>query len=171
MKRALVLATLLLAVSALAWGYELTRDLRPGLYFGIEQVGTTLAPQSVVGVDLVTGVGSSGWKIDVDARLTDPDLLKLVDNWLLDLDIGGTWGQVATINQTGSLAYGCLFGFGQTLELNPIQFPNSVGLVSWTTTLEAEGYVGPFTAWLGCNFTWFGVNLALEPFAGFLVHW
>lgn len=144
-----------------------------GPYFGIENTGNDLAPVLIFGADFSAPFGS--WDLSLDGQFTDPDLMTLLDNWIIDFAAGLDWGQTARFAdasgiQTGSLAYGCGFTFEQAFELDPSNYPDTLDLVLWTTTLEIEGYVGPFSAWIGCDLPWNQTWLTPELSAGFLVH-
>lgn len=167
MKRILLAVVAVIVCSALAVC---------GPYFGVENAGRTLEPEFVVGADIGGRIGGSGWTLGVDASLTDPNLLTLVDWWIIGLDVSGEWGAVAKVNDTGSLTYGCMLTVNQALELDPGSFDvGNLGLELWTVALCAEGYVGPFSAWIGCDFEWDVVHpttvLTMTPVVGFFVHW
>ena len=164
MKRVLVgIVALLLGMSALVTG---------GPYFGVENVGIVAAPEVVIGADIGGLIGVSGWTFDADGWYTNPDLLVLGDPWMLDLVLVLGWTQTASINQTGMLTYGCEFTIDQSGEFGPGAYPQKVEMISRSTGLTAEGFVGPLSVWFGCEFPWLnGKWLDMIPTVGFLVSW
>jgi len=164
MKRALALiAAVLLGLSALAIC---------GPYFGVENVGLTAQPELIAGWDFGGRIGNSDWTFIVDAQHTNEDIVLNNDPWIFDLDVSLGWEQAVTVNQTGSLVYGCIFTITQTVAFEPLrpgQTVEDLALDTWSTGLFAEGYVGPLSAWFGCELDL--MTLDLVPTVGFLVDW
>ncbi len=139
-------------------------------YFGVENIGLVTAPEFICGVAFEDTGGP--WSLNCDGSYTNPNLLDRGSPWIFDFAVTLGWGHVATIDQTGSLKYGCRFTFDQSIELAPAKLPEEIEKIAQTTGLAAEGYVGPLTAWIGCDFPWLGGKwLDLIPSLGFLVYW
>ena len=166
MKRVLIVAaSLVLALSALAVC---------GPYFGVENVGLTANPEFTLGCDISGRIGTSDWMVTVDGWYTNLDVLDNTDPGTLDMDVSLDWRQVATVNQTGSLIYGCTFTVGQTIAFEPLAQGETLAdldLAVWLTALKAEGFVGPLTAWLGCELDLLTGPVGFVPIVGFFVHW
>ncbi len=166
MKRIAILSiAVLMSLSALVLG---------GPYFGVENIGIVAAPEFICGADVDGHIGLSPWTFAADARYTDPDLLTLVDNWIVDLDFGVGWTQTASVNETGTLSYGCEFSVSQSGEFKPNAYPQKIKIAAYTVGLRAEGFVGPLTVWLGAEFPWrkaLPTEFGFVPEVGFLVHW
>jgi len=145
-----------------------------GPYFGIENVGLTANPEFIAGCDLSGRLGTSDWLMTVDGWYTNPNILDNTDASTFDLDVSLGWVQVATINQTGSLIYGCDFSIAQTVAFEPLSPGDTLddlALAIWLMDLRAEGYVGPFSAWIGCGLDLLTDPVGFVPTVGFLVDW
>ena len=158
MKRTLLICTMIVAVfAALAVAGPVINP-----WFEIESAGIVAgqwmeAPSLEAGIAFESSV-SAAWYVDISATYNDADLLDAANvHWLvLEADIG--FDQVATVNQTGSLVYGCSMILNSETGFTPgnaqHQYPAGIDLYERTTGFMLEGYVGPLTLWGGIDFPW-----------------
>ena len=76
--------------------------------------------------------------------------------------------ELATVNTTGALSYGCLLSLTCDMDYN-VNYPSNFDIVTLTPGLMAEGYVGPLTVWAGVGFPLSGSVFGFEPFFGMRV--
>jgi len=137
-------------------------------YFEIENVGITAAPTLEVGA-IVEGVLADAWTMDMGFEYFDKNILNANRKFNLDFDANVYFNQRATINQTGSLAYGCSLAIFQTATYKS-QYPVQYKLIAREPGFMLEGYVGPLALWGGASFPWDGTNwLTFKPTLGIRV--
>ena len=172
MKRALVLSLMLvlgLTVAALAGP-----SLNPWAEINVLPIidGVVLGPTLDAGFT-IEGMLSPAWFINLGFDYNDGDLLD-PDNevgWGFESNIG--FDELATVNTTGSLAYGCELTLACDISYET-DYPNKLIMKSFVPKVKASGYVGPLELWAGVNLPWTSEwdrtdNWGIEPFFGMRV--
>ena len=160
----LITTIALLAFSALAVGAPRITPWcqveTPGIYDGWID-----PPKLTAGVEIEADL-SKHWFIDVAATFTDDDILdpESLRGVAFESEVG--FDLTATVNESGSLTYGCAFGLLWDAELDPT-YPDGMGVETFDPEVRASGYVGPLELWIGVRMPWDGAQwLDFIPTAG-----
>ena len=167
MKRALVLSLLMLAFSAVAFAGP---SLNPWLEINVPEIvnGNVLPPTLELGAT-VEGLLSADWFIDLGFTYTDADLLDDENDVGLWFESNIGFDELATVNETGALIYGCLLSLTCDI-LYGMEYPNRLDIEKFVPGVMAKGYVGPLSLWAGVDFPLDGnVFLNFVPFFGMRV--
>lgn len=156
MKRVLLTLLMTAVLSAVAFAGP---SINPWFEIGSEGIvaGNITAPTLEAGVS-VEGSLSSAWFIDLGFTYDDLDLLNRTNPFTLGFEANIGFDQLATVNQTGSLVYGCSLSIASDATYKINQFPDQIKLRDRTTGFVLEGYVGPLTLWGGVDFPWDGTQ-------------
>jgi len=151
MKKLLTVFAVLMISSALAFAGP---SINP--FIEIENVGITAVPTLDAGVS-VEGMLSPIWFIDLGFTYSDGNLLDELSQLGLGFESNIGFDEVATVNTTGSLIYGCLLSLTCDMDY-AVNYPDNFTILGLIPGLMAEGYVGPLTVWAGVGFP-----LAMRP--------
>ena len=96
---------------------------------------------------------SPDWFIDAGFDYTDNDILKKNSaiDWGFESNAG--FDKLATVNTTGSLAYGCEFTVACDVTYTNT-YPTSLTMTKLVPSFVASGYVGALEIWAGLNMPW-----------------
>ena len=163
MKKQLLALLMLAVLSAVAFAGP---SITP--FIEIENVGIVAQPTLELGAT-VEGMLSPSWFIDLGFTYGDTNLLNRNNSVSLDFESNIGFDELATVNTTGSLVYGCLLSLtcDVTYETN---YPNATKLIGLEPGFKAMGYVGPLSLWAGLSLPWATPNwLDFIPSFGFRV--
>ena len=170
MKKLLVLSLLLLSFSAVAFAGP---SLNPWVEVNVPPIllGVVLAPTLDAGLT-IEGMLSPAWFIDLGFTYNDFNLLSDINDISLGFESNIGFDELATVNTTGSLIYGCELTFACDITYN-VNYPDDLLMVALVPQLKASGYVGPLELWAGINLPWTSTNVVprsdnwgIEPFFG-----
>ena len=163
MKRTLLALLMAAVLSAVAFAGP---SINP--FIEIENVGIVAQPTLELGAT-VEGMLSPSWFIDLGFTYSDIDLLNPNNKVGLDFESNVGFDQIATVNTTGLLEYGCLLTFMCDVTYRS-NYPNATTLKELAPGFRAEGYVGPLAIWAGLSLPWDTVDkLDFIPSFGFRV--
>ena len=149
MKKLLTVFAVLMISSALAFAGP---SINP--FIEIENVGITAVPSLEAGVT-VAGLLSPSWFIDLGFTYSDFNLLLPDNNLVLVFEANIGFDELATVNTTGSLLYGCLLSLTCDVTYNT-NYPGPLDVALFEPGFIAEGYVGPLSVWGGLSLPWDG---------------
>jgi len=159
MKRALVISLLMLTMSAVAFAGP---SLNPWFEVNVPEIvksggGYYMAAPTLEAGATVEGMLSGDWFIDLGFAYLDDDLLDNENSNVLAFasDIG--LDKIATVNQTGSLKYGCNITLGLGVDYL-MDYQDGLVIEEFTPGFVVEGYVGPLSIWGGLALPWAGGN-------------
>ena len=166
MKRVLLTLLMTDVLSAVAFAGP---SLNPWFEVNVPAIVAGDVPSPTLDAGLtIEGMLSPAWFIDLGFDYADGDLLKDDNDIGLGFESNIGFDQVATVNQTGSLAYGCEFRFACDVTYN-VNYPNRLNLITVVPGFVAEGYVGPLTVWAGLDLPWKNTWLNYRPSFGMRV--
>ena len=105
----------------------------------------------------IEGMLSPSWFIDLGFTYDDGDLLDDNNDIGLGFESNIGFDQVATVNETGSLTYGCEFTFACAVVYE-MKYPNKLVMSDFIPGFLAAGYVGPLKIWAGLDLPWNGAD-------------
>ena len=152
MKRTLLALLMTALLSAVAFAGP---SLNP--WFEIDVLDARIAMPTLGAGATVEGMLSQSWFIDLGFTYFDANLLNDSNKISLGFESNIGFDELATVNQTGSLMYGCLLSLTCDVTYK-MQYPNQLDVKSFTPGFLAEGYVGPLTVWGGLGLPWNGVT-------------
>lgn len=151
MKRMLLSLLMTAVLSAVAFAGP---SLNPWFEINVPEILGGVVPSPTLDAGFtIEGMLSSAWFIDLGFTYADGNLLNDANKVSLGFVSNIGFDQVATINQTGSLTYGCLFSFVCDVVYK-MDYPDRLNLKKVVPGFIAEGYVGPLSVWAGLELPW-----------------
>ena len=155
MKRALVLSLLMLAFSAVAFAGP---SLNPWFEVNVPEIVGGVVPSPTLDAGItIEGMLSPAWFIDLGFTYDDGDLLDADNDIGLGFESNIGFDQLATVNEAGSIEYGCEFTFGCDIVYE-MKYPNKLVIDQFVPVFMASGYVGPLELWAGLRLPWNGTD-------------
>jgi len=171
-KRIVILAVAVTMAAAFALPALAGASINPWFEVASSEIrnGVIDAPYLDAGVS-IEAMLSSAWFIDTSITYNDEDLLKSDHIFGLGFEANVGFTESATVNQTGSLTYGCALSLTADADYI-LDYPKGIKFAvdgDRVVGFMAEGFVGPLTLWGGIDFPWISNEFKFLPTFGIRV--